>query len=186
MTPGGREGSRWMEAGPVRSLGSERVFKNGRLSRESRAPQSPRKSIQGESWQRALWSFDPKLYHRARSLVLRSLSGPPYQALLWSSGLSAALTVFIGTAWKQCVSLASGTPRYRMMGSRRWTLVFRPSPALDSWLGTSVVGKWVSGGDGGDGLLGGQDHSIHTRWCSQPRLAGLTLYPGEAETQIYL
>ena len=46
MTPGGREGSRR----PVRSLGSECVFKNGCLSRESRAPQSPRgKSIQGES-----------------------------------------------------------------------------------------------------------------------------------------
>ena len=49
------------------------------------------------------------------------------------------------------------------MGSKRWTLIFCSSPALDSWLGTLAVGKWVSGGDEGDGLLGGQDHSTHTR-----------------------
>lgn len=45
-------------------------------------------------------SVDPKLHHRAQPLVPRSLSRPCSQALLWSSGLSAALIVFIGTGMK--------------------------------------------------------------------------------------
>ena len=75
--------------------------------------------------------------------MMRSLSGPPSQALLWSSGLSAALTVFIGTSMKAVCVPSFWDPKVQDDGQQEVDPGVPPKPSPGFLAGD--FGHWQMG-----------------------------------------